>query len=412
MLHGAAIGCIWRDEFVTDEDYKSCGFQLLALARNIRHYEEALTEARGERFNIFDILHVGHYEVRTHSPILAEFLNPQGSHGQGAVFLKHFLAGLSIPDFDPESARVATEVSIGALGRMDIEITDGSHRRIVIENKIYAGLQEEQLERYHQYAPKATLLYLTLNGDSPPDGAEKAVGPNLRLVSYRGDIVRWLESCRKEATNTPGVRETITQYIHLIKDLTQQNTSTRMNQELIEAVLKDKNNYMAYASLRNANWEIRKAIIAKLNSQIEPYIRELNLEVLEMPSGHGEKEDGYVFTTPELKALNLRFGVVCEVSDYRNFFFGFAYIGPILNSALKTEIMGQFKAMFTGCNSSEWWPVWAWWDQHRNWNDETMAAILSGEFAQELKALIGKLAEIAADSSRTKSLNLKVNSQI
>jgi hypothetical protein len=386
----------------SDDSHKSYISHLLFLAKSIRHYETALTEARGERFNIFDILHVGHYEVRTHSPILAEFLNPQGSHGQGAVFLKSFLKEiLDIPDtdFDAESARVATEVYIGALGRIDIEITDGSHRRIVIENKIYAGLQEEQLERYHEYDLNAKLLFLTLKGDNPPDGTDKFVKP----VSYRGDIIRWLECCRKEATNTPGVRETITQYIHLIKELTQQNTSTRMNQELIEAVLKDKETYMAYASLRNADWEIRKAIITKLNTQLEPYIHELGLEKLETPAGNGEKEEGYIFTTPELKARNLRFGVVCEDSEYRNFFFGFAYISPILDSALKAEIMGQFKAKFAGCNSSEWWPVWTWWDQHRNWNDETMAKILSGEFAQELKALIGKLAEIAADCSRTKS---------
>ena len=102
----------------SDDSHKSYISHLLFLAKSIRHYETALTEARGERFNIFDILHVGHYEVRTHSPILAEFLNPQGSHGQGAVFLKSFLKEiLDIPDtdFDAESARVATEVYIGGL---------------------------------------------------------------------------------------------------------------------------------------------------------------------------------------------------------------------------------------------------------------------------------------------------------
>ena len=385
-------------------DLQYHAIHLLALAKNIRHYESALVEARGERFNIFDILHIGHYEVRTHSPILAEFLNPQGSHGQGAVFLKSFLKEiLDIPDtdFDAESARVATEVSIGSLGRMDIEITDYNDRRIVIENKIYAGLQEKQLERYHEYDTKATLLYLTLNRDSPPDGAERAVGSNLRLVSYRSDIVRWLECCRKEATNTPCVRETITQYIHLIKNLTQQNTSTRMNQELVEAVLKDKENYMAYASLRNANGEIRKAIIAKLNTQLEPYIRELGLEVFEIPSGHGEKEEGYIFTTPELKARNLNFGIVCDSSDYKNFFFGFKYININLGSALNTEIVRLFKAKFPECEPSEWWPAWAWWNQHRNLDDETMADILSGEFVQDLKTLIGKLAEVAIEACKS-----------
>jgi len=385
-------------------DLQYHAIHLLALAKNIRHYESALVEARGERFNIFDILHVGHYEVRTHSPILAEFLNPLGSHGQGAVFLKSFLKEvLNIPDtdFDAESARVSTEVSIGSLGRMDIEIADCKHRRIVIENKIYAGLQEKQLERYHEYDTKAMLLYLTLNKDSPPDGAEKSVGSNLRLVSYRSDIVRWLECCRKEATNTPGVRETITQYIHLIKDLTQQNTSTRMNQELVEAVLKDKEkSYMAYVSLRNANLEIRKAILAKLNAQIEPYICELGLNVLERFSGQGGIEEGYIFTTPELKARNLCFGIVCESSNYNNFFFGFKYIS--LNSALNTEIVQIFNnAKIAECKSSEWWPAWARWNKHRNLDDEAMAGILSGEFVQDLKALIRELAKVAIEACKS-----------
>jgi hypothetical protein len=104
-------------------------FHLLSLAKNIQHYEAALTEARGERFNIFSILQVDHYEVRTHSPFLAELLNPRGSHGQGAVFLKHFLDILAITNFDGESARVATEVYIGSLGQLDIQLTDRNNRR-------------------------------------------------------------------------------------------------------------------------------------------------------------------------------------------------------------------------------------------------------------------------------------------
>ena len=117
------------------------------MAKTIRHYEVALTQGNGERFNLFDILHVGHYEVRTHSPLLAELLNPHGSHGQGAVFLKHFLTEVEIQDFDAESARVFPEVSIGELGRLDIVITDKDRRSIFVENKIYAGLQERQLEK-------------------------------------------------------------------------------------------------------------------------------------------------------------------------------------------------------------------------------------------------------------------------
>ena len=133
---------------MSDVSLLSRSRHLLSLAGTIHHYEEALTQASGERFNLFNILHVGHYEVPTHSPMLAELLNPKGTHGQGFVFLKHFLVELNVHDFDAESARVETEVSIPQ-GRLDIVITDGNRRSIFIENKIYAVLQDKQLERYH-----------------------------------------------------------------------------------------------------------------------------------------------------------------------------------------------------------------------------------------------------------------------
>ena len=41
----------------------------------------------GTRFNIFHILGVSHYE-NTHSTILAELLNPEGTHGLHNSFLK------------------------------------------------------------------------------------------------------------------------------------------------------------------------------------------------------------------------------------------------------------------------------------------------------------------------------------
>jgi hypothetical protein len=161
---------------MSDVSLRSRSLHLLSLAKTIRHYEEALIQANGERFNLFDILQRGDYE-RTHSLMLAELLNYQGSHGQGAVFLRHFLASLkkTIENFDPELVEVKTEFSIGELGRLDIKITDRNNRSIYIENKIHAGLQENQLGRYHEDNPKANLLFLTLNGEDPSDWATNTI---------------------------------------------------------------------------------------------------------------------------------------------------------------------------------------------------------------------------------------------
>ncbi|WP_221403645.1 PD-(D/E)XK nuclease family protein [Riemerella columbipharyngis] len=44
----------------------------------------------GYRFNIFSLLRVNHYE-NTHSRIIAEFLNPTGTHGLQSKFLEYFV---------------------------------------------------------------------------------------------------------------------------------------------------------------------------------------------------------------------------------------------------------------------------------------------------------------------------------
>ena len=380
---------------------------LLRLTQIIRYYDEVLIKATGEQFNLFDILHVGHYEVRTHSPMLAGLLNPRGSHGQGAVFLKKFLKHFNIPDFAAESARVKTEACIGMLGRIDIVIEDGNNRSIFIENKIYADLQENQLGRYHEHNRKAKILYLTLNGENPSDWETNPIYRTesfvsaIKTISYRYDIIGWLETCRKEVATVPGVREAITQYIHLVQRLTQQNTSARMNDEIIKHVTSDSSNYLAYASLIKANAVVRKVIIDKINSQLDTLGKDLGLETLERFKCRSEAEENYFYTNTYLKKRNLRFGIRCSYSDYREFVFGFAYIDTKLQNQSDEEIVDRFKETFNlPFNFNGFWHASAYWQDHRDWDDETMAAIVSGKFTTTVKDLMAKLSEVGSDIAK------------
>jgi hypothetical protein len=388
---------------MSDVSLQQRGLQLLSLAKTIRHYEEALTQASGERFNLFNILHVGHYEVRTHSPMLAELLNPKGSHGQGSVFLRHFLTELKINDFDAENAHVDTEVPIGALGRLDIVITDGNQRCIFIENKIYAVLQDKQLERYHERDQKANLLFLTLNGEPPSDWGNNGVYNTdsfervFQRVSYKTNIVRWLESCRKEAATAPGVREAITQYIHLIQRLTQQNTSARMNDELIKEVLTgDKETYLAYVHLRDANLAIRRKIIEKLNADVLANLPE-GLKLTQMLKGNGERHEQYNFSTPGLLARNLSFGIGFESGDYGECFFGFEDTNHPDKINPDKIIQSAFEAEFgRSDNPTPNWPTWQWMpDRNRKWNDEVLATIQFGSFYNEIILVVERLKRVA-----------------
>ena len=84
----------------------------------------------------------------------------QGSHGQGCKYLNLFLEQLHIEntDFDAKTSKAVVEFRIGLKikekkegGNIDILLRDKDNRCIVIENKIYAVDQPDQLKRYHNY---------------------------------------------------------------------------------------------------------------------------------------------------------------------------------------------------------------------------------------------------------------------
>ncbi|OAV63577.1 hypothetical protein Barb6XT_03113 [Bacteroidales bacterium Barb6XT] len=101
-----------------------------------------MLEATGGKFNMFRIVDVSHYET-IHSAIIAELLNPKGSHGLKEKFLEAFVRQAEINDFNCNCASTIDD------GRLDILIKDSTGRNaIIIENKIYAGDQDNQLKRY------------------------------------------------------------------------------------------------------------------------------------------------------------------------------------------------------------------------------------------------------------------------
>ncbi len=63
---------------------------LLDNVKTINRLNQEILEARGEVFNIYEILNLKTNEVRTHSRFIAELLNPTGTHLKGKVFLVEF----------------------------------------------------------------------------------------------------------------------------------------------------------------------------------------------------------------------------------------------------------------------------------------------------------------------------------
>src|SRR5690606_4244508 len=129
----------------------------------IKKYNE-IARLTGDNFNIFKTLGLSTSEVRLHSALLAELLNPKGSHGLKEKFLKLFIQKIVMNNEDTidlseiEKATVVVEKWVGYIdvernigGYIDILIQLSNDRAIIIENKIYAGDQEGQLRRYHNF---------------------------------------------------------------------------------------------------------------------------------------------------------------------------------------------------------------------------------------------------------------------
>lgn len=201
----------------------------------------ALAEATGEKFNVFRILGLESAEVRTHSSFLSELLNSKGSHGQEDRYLRLFIDRFSIENFHTSSSTCESERYIGGIssnyengGRIDILIEDKDKQQILIENKIFASDQEKQLLRYHRFNPQARLIYLTLNGVDPTEYSTGKIlsADNVLCISYKYDIIGWLDDCHKESVSRPLIRETIAQYIALLRHLTDQIENQSMSDDI------------------------------------------------------------------------------------------------------------------------------------------------------------------------------------
>lgn len=228
--------------------------ELLSQLLPLHHAEQERLKKEKEEgrcFNVFSALNMCSDEVRLHSRLLATLLNPKANHGLENEFLKLFLIALGLPeDYITHCKEQIVERTIGEVtettgGRIDIILEDRGHA-VIIENKIYAGDQPNQLLRYYNYGIKTfgknnfKLVYLTLYGSDPSASSLGGAHFNFIKLSYAQDILKLLEKLVKTQPQKP-VHSTIEDYITIIKQLTHQDMDTKYQQSIIEEAIKYDN---------------------------------------------------------------------------------------------------------------------------------------------------------------------------
>lgn len=206
----------------------------IPLSDNIQFIQhEASQDARinATGFNVYKVLGLSRAETRTHSALLAHLLHPLENHGQGHLFLQSFLrhcyqtySDFPLPSGSIHDGRweVISEMIVPRYGRLDIIIRSPDLNYLcVIENKVDAFEQSQQLERYakwlkgqRKFYPDQALIYLTTSGYAAVTAKEF----EYFRMSYHQDIAEWLSSTL-EQVQAQVVKVTLQQYIDLVSIL-------------------------------------------------------------------------------------------------------------------------------------------------------------------------------------------------
>ncbi|HEY9543016.1 PDDEXK-like family protein [Prevotella sp.] len=235
-------------------------------------------------------------------------------------------------------------------GRIDITINIGN-RLFIIENKIYAHDQIHQLLRYDNYAKSSQkeyeLFYLTLDGKNASDNSiTDALGNKTSYapLSYKEHILAWLYQCVRMAYGKPLVRETLTQYIEIIKKLTHQDMDTNFSKAVVGAAL--DNIDAAWAIMANQE-KIKETFWRKnIFNPLEKLAREKHLSYDEWRNIPGE--DNSIFLQKE----GWKGWIQIKSAD------GFFWKGMVIGISFKKQMGNQEKlqCMSNVDPSDGWWP--------------------------------------------------------
>ncbi len=260
---------------------------LLNQVSIIKKKYDDLAEYTGENYNIFNVLGINNDEL-SHSKIIGDFLNVKGSHGQKDTFLKLFLNEINgfeknteqlkvLHNFKTENSRTHIEKYIGKVefsngqgGRIDILIQEGTNN-IIIENKVWAGDQYLQLVRYNNEDKNAPIIYLTLDGKEPSSDSkgDLILGKEFICISYKVEIVRWLENCIKEMANKPIIRESLNQYLVLVKQLTHQSNNYKMKEEIEKILFSNEDTFETVKTISKTLNSIENKLLSKLDRLVD-----------------------------------------------------------------------------------------------------------------------------------------------
>ena len=241
------------------------------------------------RFNLLSIIEKDRDEAHIHSKIIYNLLSQNWGKKDKETFLTLFLKELGIEEeiIYNKTWEVTREKAFDLdtiKGRLDFEIKSKDYIYI-IEMKIDAGDQPEQLIRYQKFAKeqhkKYKIFYLTLDGHN---ASKKSIGEEENLeenekveyinISFQGEILNWLENCLKLVEGKENKSACISQYIASINKILGEK-DTKIKDNILKSTEDIKTAITIYEKLNDKLQKVLKNFFEELNKKLKNKLKDI-----------------------------------------------------------------------------------------------------------------------------------------
>lgn len=377
-------------------------------------------------FNTFDFINTSELGL---SRIVADLLNPSGSHGQKEAFLRLFVE-YCLPIIHQkwhvfldhiEQTKVVVEEMTWASGtrrRMDIYLecqTGDESFGICIENKPYALDQNNQLKDYaielENRKHKAWhIVYLNDASDGP--SKDSVDSPTLENWSQAGkftalpysSLLEWLNACKTECQNH-SVNEFISQLIKFIQKQFMGIEDMNEDNAILDIMGHSEDNIEASLKIAKNIKTMKSQLIKKLKMDLIERIDACGYKYRISEAYDGNYEQHIVFAMIEgIGFIRFEF----NGKSLNAPFLGIKLYKDNVHSAESSDMNKALNHVFAESSynmrtkSSEWWPV-HYNFQPKDWENSSDAwqMIHTGEMAIKILAEVEAIYKVLADSGYT-----------
>lgn len=370
---------------------------LADASKTIENYNKSKKENE-KSFNLLEISGISWLEVRM-CRILAEIINPHGSHEQKSRFLKSFVSEvleIDVPDNELQKATVVTEYPTDKQRRIDIVIsTDNIF--IPIEVKLFAKDQKNQCGEYYKFASSKSkqpikVYYLTIDGHLPQEthgltpvkkDGELVGFEEVSVLSFKTDICNWLGKIIDETNDIPKIIFGIEQFKNALENLGG-NMDSELKRDIASVISENSINIKSALAISESIATAKENLLCKILEYFEKKIELLNLPLERLVNKFDYRYDNYSsvhqfyekknpYPTP---ALVYRYKKVTRITEIW-FMVEFGAYGGLhcgFVTAKSGENPGKIiipeKDLHThinlphGLKKDEWWFYWEYLPEH------------------------------------------------